>query len=58
MVLIKFKRFYISECKENPKDGEKITSYLLDKELIYSIYEQLKKLNIKRKNTSLNKWAS
>ena len=45
----------ISKVKRQPSEWEKITAN--DKELISKIYKQLKKLNTRKINDSIKKWA-
>jgi hypothetical protein len=40
------------------KLGENLCSYSMDKGLIYNIYKELKRLNTKRTNNTINKWAN
>jgi hypothetical protein len=37
--------------------GEKFASYSSDKRLLFRIYKEFKKLNSKRINNPINKWA-
>jgi hypothetical protein len=61
---IKLKSFYtekeiITRMQRQPTEQKKIfASYLLDKGLISTIYKKLQKLNTKRTNNSINKWAN
>jgi hypothetical protein len=38
--------------------GENLCQYSLDKGLISIIYEELKKVNTRRTNSPINKWAN